>query len=85
MAVGADRNAGSRGLKLRTGLVADDDADVRRLRSEVGHCHGQHYVIGVVIGHQVRTGVAGFERNHGFLRAGYQVENGEAIDSSAGE
>ena len=84
-AIGGKVEGGAGSADHGAGFVADDDADGGGLRGDVGDGHGEHYVVGVVEGQHIGTRVAGFQGNHGFLRAGDQVEDGEAVDVAGGE
>ena len=43
----------------------------------------QYRTLGVVESQQVRTGITRFQRHHGFLRAGNQVDAARCLDEAA--
>ena len=88
MAVGRNGNRG--GGDLIAGIVAHEDRDANGSGSAAKRdCRNQAQrnssicAVGIVEREQIRRGVAGFERHHGFLSIGIIAIDGEAAGAGA--
>ena len=82
MAVARQKKSSAGSADHRPRIVANHHGYDGGLRGDILDRHGEHHTAGVVEGQQVGTGVARFQRHHGFLRSWNQMEDREAVDGA---